>query len=1703
MPDSDTSITMDCQVDDVQVDNNRIARDYATMRIEIIEQSLDLAGYTEQDLNEIAAEFHLAQRNVLSSLPSSHERKSELSVTVNFEKKFREIKKRLLNNKSVNKLSTSSSFSVEAKLPKLSLKPFDGKVENWISFIQLFDSLVHKRDMPNVEKLHYLLSSVEGNAYNLIKNFPLTEESYLDAYSALNKYYNRKRQIAFTYYDKLLNCESIKTKSSLELERVHRTFAENLAILDKYQLPDTNFMMFHLLWSKLDRFTREAFQLEFDSDDIPKFKQLQGFIEKQYRALDISNIKPSSASSVSGPTNNNFRKGKSSSFVVAATENCLCCTGQHKIVSCDKFLKLSVQSRFDFVKENKLCLLCFSPSHLVRNCRSRVKCDQCQYSHHGMLHFGRKPMNSGYDEDTKNQNTVLTSTTKSDNILFATAKILAKDSHGTFQPIRVLLDCASASNFITESCARLLGLPITKSHHSVNGIGNVVANTLGSLSCNVKSMNRNFSLDLEALVLPSICSEQPAQQIESTLWPHLIGLTLADPEFNCPGPIDMLLNADVFSSALLPGLKKGEPGQPNALNTHFGWILMGGCDSSYHTNKSCCRNPQNKICFFVSNLSLDNSLKKFWEIEEVPNFKIVSKQDKLCEESFVENHSRTEEGRFVVPLPFVDSQNKPTFSNTRDIALRRFLSIERRLKMNPEYKRAYVDFMEDYEVRGHLEKVEPPSTKDGNFYYIPHHGILRPDSVSTPLRVVFDASAKDALGVSLNDVLLPGPKLQPSIFDLLLRFRWHAVVFTGDVQQMYRQILVSAEDADYQRIVWRSCPTEPVCDYRLKTVTYGVSSAPFQALRTMAQLSTDAAEKYPAASTVLARDLYVDDVVTGADSTESALHLRSELSTVLESGGFHLRKWTSNCQDLLQNLPSSDLYSERFRSFEELGDISVKILGLHWQPQSDTFGFRVACKDEYRCTKRIILSEIARIYDPLGFLGPVTFYAKYLMQLLWISGVAWDEDVPPEIASEWSRYKNQLSLLASISIPRRLVQSFVALQLHGFCDASERGYCAVIYFRVVGTNSSRSVYFCCAKTKVASLRKISIPRMELQAAVLLADVMKAVVQAFEPFYRFDNIFAWSDSTVALAWIKSCPSKWKTFVANRTSHIQQKVAPEFWRHVGTSDNPADCGSRGTLPLDLVDHALWWNGPTWLLKPEFEWPVLSSAHSSVVEDEQKIYTLVTSSLEVNVVDQILNKFSSLSTAKRVLAYMFRFLHNSRPSQLNHKIVGALLPSEIKRSFMFLIKHAQQNAFSIEIEKLKSGFPNSLPKSLRKLSPLLDDAGYLRVGGRLAHASLDFETKHALLLPRENRLTFLIIDDFHKTLMHPGAQTLQNLLAQHFWILSPKRAIRAVISRCLKCFRANPKPAPAPLMGNLPSYRVNQIKPFSIVCIDYGGPFDIALGRGRGVKTFKGYICVFVCTSTKAIHLELASELSTEAFLAALKRFIARRGRCSKIISDQGRNFVGASNYLSHLMKASAESQEIQFSFSPPGSPHFNGLAEAGIKSVKTHLARVIGNQRLTFEEFSTVLAQIEALLNSRPLTPLSSDANDFSALTPGHFLTLEPLSILPEEELVDLNISALHRWKLLQKMHQDFWRRWHHEYVHTLQQRMCWNKIRGDTSIGTLVLIVNEQCHPMKWSMGRIVALHRGADGVCRVATVRTATSEYKRPLVKLCPLPISN
>lgn len=407
------------------------------------------------------------------------------------------------------------------------------------------------------------------------------------------------------------------------------------------------------------------------------------------------------------------------------------------------------------------------------------------------------------------------------------------------------------------------------------------------------------------------------------------------------------------------------------------------------------------------------------------------------------------------------------------------------------------------------------------------------------------------------------------------------------------------------------------------------------------------------------------------------------------------------------------------------------------------------------------------------------------------------------------------------------------------------------------------------------------------------------------------------------------------------------------------------------------------------------------------------------------------------------------------------------------------------------------------------MLDAQGILRVGGRLRHSMLNYDEKYPIILPKQSSLTRLIIIHAHHATLHGGPQLTLNYLRQRYWILKGRNMVRSLIRQCIVCFREQPRSS-QPIMGNLSAERVTPSRPFLHTGIDYAGPIQFRTSKGRGHKTHKGYIALFICLATRAIHLELVSNYTSEGFIAAYKRFTARRGLCTCLYSDNGTTFRGANQLLKSLFQAASKEHErlstsltmegTAWKFIPPAAPNFGGIWEAGIKSAKYHLRRIIGNHTLTYEEFTTVLTQIEACLNSRPISPLSEDPNDLTPLTPGHFLIGSPLLSIPEPSTLSIPTNRLGRWQLLTNMQEHFWRRWSKEYLHCLQQRRKWTAQSTPAQPGDLALIRDDHLPPAKWSLGRITTIHPGSDGHVRVVTLRTLRGLTTRPVTKISILP---
>lgn len=538
---------------------------------------------------------------------------------------------------------------------------------------------------------------------------------------------------------------------------------------------------------------------------------------------------------------------------------------------------------------------------------------------------------------------------------------------------------------------------------------------------------------------------------------------------------------------------------------------------------------------------------------------------------------------------------------------------------------------------------------------------------------------------------------------------------------MYRQVLVHEEDTDFQRILWRSSPDLPVQHHKQLTLTFGTACVPYLEVKTLQKLAHLEKDKYPLAAQITLRDYYVDDLMTGCETEEEALHIYEEMCQLMGSGGFELQKWSSNNQMFLNQIEQKNLSTEKSLTIKT--DNMMKFLGICWNRCTDNFEYVANLTEiEEPITKRKVLSDIARFYDPIGWISPVVITAKVLIQKLWKACLDWDDKLSENLLSEWLNYRHELININNILIPRWLCPTKTSkLELHAFSDASSVAYAAAIYLRVVDENGQVYVKLITAKTKVAPIEKeVSIPRLELCGATLAAKLLNEVSQVMSIPKR--DLYAWTDSTVVLAWLRGPVNRWATYVSNRVSHILTIMEFEQWGHVSTHTNPADCESRGLKPTELNSYDLWWNGPDWLLKP-----VIQSKKPDIFDthEEERVKSFVV--MEKPNTNFEWMKFSDLSKLLKVISLWRRFLKMRLPSNERKLLPKHVTSDEMTQTLQLCIKQVQECDFAEEINSLKTRGSVANRSVLRTLYPFLDKNGILRVGGRLSQADVSYDQNY----------------------------------------------------------------------------------------------------------------------------------------------------------------------------------------------------------------------------------------------------------------------------------------------------------------------------------------------------------------------------------------
>ena len=945
---------------------------------------------------------------------------------------------------------------------------------------------------------------------------------------------------------------------------------------------------------------------------------------------------------------------------------------------------------------------------------------------------------------------------------------------------------------------------------------------------------------------------------------------------------------------------------------------------------------------------------------------------------------------------------------------------------------------------------------------------------------------------------------------ILLNFRIYQVAYAGDVREMFHQVRIRKEDRCSQRFLWRNLePREPDV-YEMEVMTFGATCSPVSAQYVKNKTAMDFAPNKNIEEAITEK-FYVDDYLDSSPSENVALEKIGQICRVLKLGGFEIVNWITNSKIVREKLNPDILATSKNMDNTN----QHRVLGMWWNAEKDTFLFKLKkiSITNQKLTKSFFLKLVMSLFDPLGLVCCFTARGRILMQDIWRTGIDWDSELPQNFRVEIERWYDDLVKLEQTVFPRcysKLIPEAENVQLHIFCDSSEKAFACVSYLRIQkGTHID--VALVTGKSRVSPLKPLSIPRLELQGALMASRLSKAILEHLE--IKIDNITFWTDSKCVWYWVRSDGRNFKPFIAHRVGEIQELTSEKDWRWIPGELNVADEATRTeSKGLDVISNR-WIYGPSFLKLPECEWPNIIVNKSEIDEkmlEVKKDYqgeTVMNITIERKNIPNI-NRFSRWIRLIRSTAWTSRFENWMIAKKRKEKFTFPpnLTVKEISDAEKKWIKISQQESFREDLKLLTNERPLEKSNRLFSLNPCFKNGIIVLSGRTRLSKTMSEDAMNPIILCPKHPYTKLLMQHYHEKFAHKGTETVLNDLRQKFWILNARAAVKLVFRNCQKCKNERAKPKP-PLMGQLPIPRVTSgLRAFTNTGLDYFGPINVTIGR----RTEKRWGVLFTCMAVRAVRLELASSLNTDSAIMAIRRFIARRGYVENIYCDNGTNFKSSDRELreeiKNLEKKSliefGTTKNIQFHFNPPAAPHMGGAWERLIRTVKTTMGKILYCQKLREETLYTVLVETENIINARPLTKISTDPDDLEAITPNHFLMgWSNTESLSKGDMEGKNIRR--EWRKCQTFVQAFWVRWCKEYLPTLNKKNIWNTDQKPLRVNDVVVLVDESTPRYHWKLGKIEKVYPGPDQRVRVVDVRTQNSSYRRPVTKICRLEVQD
>ena len=1024
-------------------------------------------------------------------------------------------------------------------------------------------------------------------------------------------------------------------------------------------------------------------------------------------------------------------------------------------------------------------------------------------------------------------------------------------------------------------------------------------------------------------------------------------------------------------------------------------------------------------------------------------------------------------------------------------ALSRLQKLEKSLNKDPSWMKSYGEQIEDMIERSVARKLsqEEIETWKGPKFYISHLAVLSPKSTSTPIRIVFNSS-ENYKGTSLNNCLAKGPdSYANNILGLLLRWREERVAMVGDIRKMFHSIYLEETESHCHRFLWRnmeSCRDPDI--YVITRVNMGdrpASAIATEALRATAVLSE---KTFPEASCLIIKSTYLDDLIDSRPSMDKAVSLANETNTVLQKGGFQVKCWQFSMKDSATNATGTDSTVKLLKGSNET---ETAVLGVNWNPLEDTIVFHVSLNFSTKkrgvhtepnlsaadiphsipmnLTRRIVLQQVMSIYDPLGIICPFTLKAKILLRKTWEMKLDWDEPLPEKMQTAWVSFFESLFQLESLRLERVLTPEDTVGQpwLILFSDGSEIAYGFAAYIRWKLADGSYWCRLIMAKSRIAPLHRVTIPRMELNAAVL-SKRGRQVIEA-ESRIKFEKTLHLIDSQTVLSMLHKTSTRFQVYEGSRVGEIQSASGGDLsdWGWIPGEDNVADHLTRGLEPADLGQNSVWWNGPAMLYREFEDWNVKQGS----LKDEKLPGEKTCLTMEATVKKQSpfdLTRYSHITKAIRVVA---RTLGIIRERSFKGGCSSSISPAAMIEAEKFLIKEAQQT------------LDNTI-QNYKRLNPARNEDGIWIVGAtRLANYNplSGIHSSLPILLPHDNIFTKLVMRDAHEK-GHRGRDATVASFRSRFWTPQAPKLAKQIRNGCTLCKLRDRQPLTQE-MGRLPMERLRPAPPFNYTMLDLFGPFII---RGEVQKrvSSKAWGVIFTDMVARAVHIEIACGYDTNNFMMALRRFAGIRGWPQKIFSDPGSQLTCADKEIKDALFKTGSENGMQWIIGTPDSPWHQGPVESLIKTVKRALKLSINEQRLSATELLTVFTEAANLVNERPLGTLPELGSNLNVLTPNCLLLGRATSCNPNVwQGEDLRLKSRHH--LVSSIVNQFWNHWLELFAPSLVFQQKWHERQRDIKTNDVVLLLDKNSLRGEYRLALVTQTHPGKDG-----KVRTVTISYK-------------